>query len=108
MANESFQAQLSLTTVNGAAPTVGRAERCSVTRTGEGVLSVVVSEAIATGDADIALTAGLQAGVLANLSKGVNDFTWTIQTFIVTAGALVADDAPGAVIHLTLKRVDPA
>lgn len=105
---ESFQSQLSVTTVNGANPTIGRASRCSVSRTGEGELTVITTEGIATKDADIALAIGLAAGAVANLVKGATDFTWKILTFTVAGGVLVADDVPGAVISLTLKRVDPA
>ena len=42
--------------------------------------------------------------------KGADDFTWKILTFTVAGnpGVLTADDVPGAVINLTLKRVEPA
>lgn len=106
--SESFQSQLSVLTVNGANPTVNRRERCEVTRTGEGELTVKTTEAIATGSADIALAIGLVAGAIANLVKGADDFTWKILTFTVAGGVLVADDVPGALINLTLRRVDPA
>jgi hypothetical protein len=107
--SESFQAHLSVLTVNGANPTAqGMPERCSVTRTAEGVLTVKTTEAIATGSADIAATIGLTAGAVINVIKGGDDFTWTINTFTIAAGIFVPDDVPGALITLTLKRVDPA
>ena len=107
--SESFQAHVSMTTQNGANPTFTRPpERCSATRTAEGVITVKTTEAIATGSADIAAAIGLVAGAVINVIKGADDFTWLVSTFTVAAGALVADDVPGAVILLTLKRVDPA
>jgi|SRR5882724_5856315 len=108
MLTESFQAQLSLTTVGAGNPTIGRQERCTASRTALGVITVIVSEAIATDDADIACTIGLAAGATVNITKGADDFTWLIRTFTVTAGALAASDVAGSLVNLTLKRVDPA
>ena len=61
--SESFQSHLSVTTVNGANPTQnGFPKRCSVTRTGEGELTVKTTEGIATADADISLSIASSPG----------------------------------------------
>ena len=109
--SESFQAHVSITTVNGANPTVnGTPKRCTPpTRTAEGRFGFVTAEGIATSAADIAanIVNGV-AGAVVNVAKGANDFTWEIQVFTVVAGVLTLDDLPGAIINVTLKRVNPA
>lgn len=86
-----------------------RAERCSVTRTGEGVLRVVTSEAIGGDASNIAL--GLSTGDVVNVSKGANDREWEIRSFVKAEGSpLTAEDVPGAIQNLAIGvlRIDPA
>lgn len=110
--SESFQAHVNFTTVNGANPTTNRNVRCTPpTRTSEGVWTFTTSEAIATRDADISIFGAVGVtGVGVNIVKGANDFIWIVQTFIIAGnpGVLTLDDAPGAIIGVTLKRVNPA
>jgi hypothetical protein len=81
-------------------------ERCTVSRAGEGVLKMILSEAIATDEDDIACGVGLASGAVVNVTRGENDREWEIRfpECAEPPSQLVADDVPGAIQNVTFKR----
>lgn len=123
--SESFQAHACFTTTaTAAAPTINRQERCAVTRTSPGhnaaagLFYITTTEDIggANGesvDYDVNATynpGGTPTGVLCNVQK-VAAFVWQVQVFTIVdapPAAFALADLVGAIISVTLKRVDPA